>query len=254
MGQHFLVDPNTVRRIVRLADIKADETILEIGPGLGSLTVALAEAAERVVAIELDARVAEALSEVIDGAGNIEVVVGDAMDVDIAAVGCARLVANLPYNVATPLLMRVLDDVPSVSGGLVMVQRELGMRWTASAGDSDYSSVSIHVDFHTRARVVGDVPRTVFMPPPKVSSVLVAFERRAEPPVEVDDATEFLSFVRHAFGHRRKTIRNSLTAAGFEKDAVERALMGSDVDAGARPQTIGIGQFADLYARLRSAA
>ncbi|MCA1830428.1 MAG: 16S rRNA (adenine(1518)-N(6)/adenine(1519)-N(6))-dimethyltransferase RsmA, partial [Actinobacteria bacterium] len=202
-GQHFLVDPNTVRRIVRLADISPDETILEIGPGLGSLTVALAEAAARVVAVEIDTEVAEALREVIASLDNVELVIADAMKVDIDT--SCRLVANLPYNVATPLIIRVLDDIDAVSGGLVMVQRELGERWTASPGTKAYGSVSVHVAYHASARIVGEVPRTVFMPQPKVSSVLVAFERRELPPVDVADERAFLAFVRRAFTHRRKT-------------------------------------------------
>ncbi|MGH2760738.1 MAG: ribosomal RNA small subunit methyltransferase A, partial [Actinomycetota bacterium] len=142
-GQHFLVDPNTVRRIVRLAGVRAGDTILEIGPGLGSLTVALASGAARVVAVEIDATVAEALAEVVGGASNVEVVIGDALDVDLAQAlgGPARLVANLPYNVATQVLLRVLDEVPEVKDGLVMVQREVGERWTAPPGSRAYGAV-----------------------------------------------------------------------------------------------------------------
>jgi 16S rRNA (adenine1518-N6/adenine1519-N6)-dimethyltransferase len=192
-GQHFLVDPNTVRKIVRLAGVQPDETILEIGPGLGSLTVALAEAAKHVVAIEIDTEVAEALREVIDGLDNVELVIGDAMAADLPA---GRLVANLPYNVATPLIIRVLDEAPSVSGGLVMVQRELGDRWTATPGSRAYGAVSVHIAYHATASIVSEVPRSVFMPPPKVASVLVAFERRDAPPVDVANEAAFFGFVR----------------------------------------------------------
>ena len=252
-GQHFLVDPNTVRRIVRIADVQPDETILEIGPGLGSLTVALAEAAKRVVAVEIDTAVARALAETLDGAANVDVVLGDAMDVDLAAVtaGPARLVANLPYNVATPLFMRALDDFPNIIGGLVMVQRELAERWTASPGSRAYNAVSVRTRYHADAHIAGDVPRTVFMPPPKVSSVLVAFTRRAAPPVDVASERDFFSFVGSAFAHRRKTLRNSLVAGGYVKDAVEASMRSLGLAERSRPEDLSLGDYAALHATLQ---
>ena len=251
-GQHFLVDPNTVRRIVRLAAVGSDETILEIGPGLGSLTVALAGAAARVVAVEIDPTVAEALEEVVAGAANVEIVRGDALTVDLSAAlpVNSRLIANLPYNVATQILLRVLDEVPEIEGGLVMVQREVGERWTSSPGSRVYGAVSVHVAFHARARIAGEVPATVFMPPPDVESVLVEFGRRGSPPVEVDDADAFLAFVRSAFGHRRKTLRNSLRAAGYAVEDAEAALATASIDPRLRPERLSIGDLAALYAAL----
>jgi 16S rRNA (adenine1518-N6/adenine1519-N6)-dimethyltransferase len=237
-GQHFLVDPNTVRKIVRLADIKPDETIVEIGPGIGSLTVALAEAAARVIAIEIDDEVATALQEVIGGLRNVDLVIGDAMHVDIDEP--ARLVANLPYNVATPLIIRVLDELPRISGGLVMVQRELGERWTASPGSRSYNAVSVHIAYRARAEVVAEVPRTVFLPPPKVSSVLVSFERRDEPPVDVADEDAFFGFVRRAFAHRRKTLRNALGVGA----------LGCGVEPNARAEDVSLEQYACLFEAL----
>ncbi len=251
-GQHFLVDPNTVRRIVRLADVRPAETILEIGPGIGSLTVALAQAAKRVVAVEIDEAVARALCEVLEGADNVDVVVADAMHIDLAEQlkGSARLVANLPYNVATPLFIRVLEALPDVTGGLVMVQRELGQRWTASPGGRLYNAASVKVRYHAVARIVGDVPKTVFMPPPKVESVLVEFTRRAEPPVEVASEDGFFTFVRAAFAHRRKTLRNSLAASSYTTDAIEHALVASSIPQRARPEDLSLEDFAALHAAL----
>jgi 16S rRNA (adenine1518-N6/adenine1519-N6)-dimethyltransferase len=251
-GQHYLVDPNTVHKIVRLAGVRDDETILEIGPGIGSLTVALAHAAGRVVAVEIDAAVADALDEVVGDAPNVEVVLGDAMEVDLATIvgGRARLVANLPYNVATPIFMRVLDDFGSITGGLVMVQRELGERWTAQPGSRAYNAVSVRTRFHTEAKIVADVPRTVFMPPPKVASVLVAFDRHDVPPVDVDDERAFVRLVRDAFAHRRKTLRNALIASGHDKTSVEHALDVCAVAERARPQDLSLEAYAQLYATL----
>lgn len=243
-GQHFLVDPNTVRKIVRLAEISPGETVLEIGPGIGSLTVALSEAARRVVAIEIDEDVAVALREVIDGLDNVELVLADALHTDIgdAIGGPARLIANLPYNVATPLFVRILEDVPTVSGGLVMVQKELGDRWTSSPGSKAYGAVTLKTAYYSNARVVADVPRTVFMPPPKVASVLVEFTRRDEPPVDVGDPAPFFSFVQQAFAHRRKTLRNSL----FDYDVVG-ALQQLSLDDRSRPEELDLTTFAALY-------
>lgn len=251
-GQHFLVDPNTVRRIVRLAGVRPDETILEIGPGIGSLTVALAEAAGRVVALELDERLEDVLDEVTGDAPNVEVVVGDALGTDLGAL-CgrpARLVSNLPYNVATPILAHVLDDEPLIRGGLVMVQRELGERWTAGPGSKTYGAISVRVAFHARARVVGEVPPTVFLPRPEVDSVLVAFERRERPPVEVDDPARLLCLVEAAFAHRRKTLRNALAGAGYAKESVDVASVRAGVDPGERAEQLSLEDFARLHSAL----
>lgn len=255
-GQHFLVDPNTVRRIVRLADIGRGETIVEIGPGLGSLTVALAQNAKHVITVEIDENVAAALREVVDGAPNVEIVVADAMRVDLGCLcpGSVRLVANLPYNVATPILMRVLDEVPAVRGGLVMVQREVGERWTAGPGSRTYGATSVHVAYHADARIAGEVPRTVFLPPPKVASVLVEFTRRDEPLVDVSDPGRFLGFVRLAFAHRRKTLRNSLMVGGFDRVSVETALIACGIDPHARPEDLALTDFGQLFASLGSGA
>ena len=253
LGQNFLIDPNTARRIVRLAGLQAQETILEVGPGIGSLTVELARAAQRVVAVEIDERVAGALREVLGESGNVEIVVGDAMRADLGdlAGASSRLVANLPYNIATPLLMRVLDDVPRVSGGLVMVQREVGERWVATPGAAAYGGTSVHAQLLADLKIEGDVPPTVFLPQPKVSSVLVSFARRAKPAVDVVDVAGFLRFVRDAFGHRRKTIRNSLVASGRDAAVVEHALAEARVDPRTRPERVDMAQLATVYSGAR---
>ncbi|MEX2394688.1 MAG: 16S rRNA (adenine(1518)-N(6)/adenine(1519)-N(6))-dimethyltransferase RsmA [Actinomycetota bacterium] len=248
-GQHFLVDPNTVRKIVRIADVQPDETILEIGPGIGSLTVALSEAARRVVAVEIDTHVAEALREVIAESSNVELVLGDAMSIDVDGLlgEPARIVANLPYNVATPLFVRLLESVPFVAGGVVMVQKELGERWTASPGSRTYGSVSVKIAYRADARIVGEIPKTVFMPPPKVESVLVGFTRWSSPPADVGDERAFFRLVTDAFAHRRKTLRNSLVASGRDLALVERALAGAEIADRARPEDLSLEQYARLH-------
>ncbi len=251
LGQHFLVDPNIVRKIVRLSGVGPHDTVLEIGPGIGSLTSSLAGAAGRVVAVELDQAVVPALREEVEGLGNVEIHVGDALKLDLRALvpGDTRMVSNLPYNVATPVMARVLDRVPSVRSGLVMVQRELGDRWTSPPGSRTYGAISVKFAYHVRSRVVAEISRNVFMPPPKVSSVLVEFER-VDPPVQVGPHEPFLDFVSGAFGHRRKTIRNSLVSAGWPAGDVESALGSAGVRPEDRPESLSLTDYARLWESL----
>jgi 16S rRNA (adenine1518-N6/adenine1519-N6)-dimethyltransferase len=225
LGQHFLVDPNTARRIVKLSGVGAGDSVVEVGPGLGSLTLALLEAGASVRAIEIDARLAEVLDEVTGG--RCDVVVGDALDVDLGAlVGTVptKLVANLPYNVAVPVVARVLESVPLVSSLFVMVQAEVADRLVAAPGSRAYGAISVKVAYHATARLAGKVPRTVFLPEPKVDSSLVLIERRDS--VAVDPATvgpeRLFAVVRSAFGHRRKMLRRSLDGI-VAPEAYERA-------------------------------
>jgi 16S rRNA (adenine1518-N6/adenine1519-N6)-dimethyltransferase len=162
------------------------------------------------------------------------------------------LIANLPYNVATPLYMRVLEDFPDVSGGLVMVQREIGERWTASPGSRAYNAVSVRARYHVDARIAGDVPRTVFMPPPKVESVLVSFTRHAAPPVHVSDDRAFFAFIVAAFAHRRKTLRNSLVAAGYVRDVVAGEMQTCGIAERSRPEDLSLDGYAALYTALHA--
>jgi 16S rRNA (adenine1518-N6/adenine1519-N6)-dimethyltransferase len=214
-GQNFVVDPNTVRRIARLAEVGPGDRVVEIGAGLGSLTLALAETGASVTAVEIDPRLVPVLRTVVEPAG-VAVVEGDALRLDWDALlgrGPWALVANLPYNVATPLIADLLDGVPAIARMLVMVQREVGERLAASPGDDAYGGVSVKVAYWATARVVGRVPATVFHPVPKVESALVRIDRRAEPavPAEVDPAWLF-RLVGAGFGQRRKMLRRSLAA------------------------------------------
>ncbi len=187
LGQNFVADPNTVRRIARLSGAGPGSDVLEIGAGLGSLTLALAETGARVVAVETDRHLFPVLRSVVEPAG-VETLEGDALELDLAALLAERspgpwsLVANLPYNVATPLVLRTLVEVPTVAHLLVMVQREVGERLAASAGEEAYGAVSVRVAYFARAEVVGRVPASVFIPRPRVESVLVRLERRPSRP------------------------------------------------------------------------
>lgn len=237
LGQNFVVDPNTVRRIARLAAVGPGDRVVEIGAGLGSLTLALAETGASVVAVELDRYVVPVLREVVERAG-VRVVEADALRLDWAELlGGGRawvLVANLPYNVATPLVLTLLERAPMIGRMLVMVQREAGERLAAGPGEEAYGAVSVKVAYRAEARLVGRVPPTVFVPQPKVESVLVSVTRRPEPAVAVDEARLF-ALVEAGFAHRRKMLRRAL--AGIVDD---RAFAAAAIRPEARAEELGV--------------
>jgi 16S rRNA (adenine1518-N6/adenine1519-N6)-dimethyltransferase len=246
LGQNFLADPNTAQRIVRLAGVAAGDHVVEVGPGLGSLTVALAAAGARVTAVELDRHIVGALAEVVDGLP-VDVVVADGLTVDWSSLlaGAPRwsMVANLPYNVATSLVVRALECAPMVERFLVMVQREVGERLAAAPGSRTYGAVSVRVAYFAEAKVVGTVPPTVFVPRPKVDSALVQLVRRDAPPVDVPDVERMFTLVRAGFATRRKTLRRALSTALTDPVAVlERA----GIDPTARAETLSLDQWAAL--------
>jgi 16S rRNA (adenine1518-N6/adenine1519-N6)-dimethyltransferase len=247
LGQNFVVDPGTIRRIVRLAGVRPGDRVLEIGPGLGSLTLGLLEAGADVTCVEKDPSVAALLAEVLDakaGERRPRVVVGDALEVgldDLTADGPWKLVANLPYNVATQIVLRVLDEAPEVTSMLVMVQREVGERWVAPPGSRTYGVPSVLIALDAAARLVGAVPPEVFYPRPRVDSALVELVRRPTP-VGGCDRGVLRELVRRAFGQRRKTLRRSLALA-------EATFAAAGVDPGDRPERLGV----DAWCRLAAA-
>jgi 16S rRNA (adenine1518-N6/adenine1519-N6)-dimethyltransferase len=217
LGQNFVADANTVRRIARLAAVGPADRVVEIGAGLGSLTLALAETGAQVTAVELDRRLVPVLRKIVTPIG-VQVVEGDAMRLDWASVLTGPpgwvLVANLPYNVATPLVADLLDGVPAISRMLVMVQREVGERLAAvpGSGSGSYGAVSVKVAYWAIAKVVGHVPASVFVPRPNVASVLVEVVRRPTPAVDPAQVApdRLFQLVRAGFGQRRKMLRRSL--------------------------------------------
>jgi 16S rRNA (adenine1518-N6/adenine1519-N6)-dimethyltransferase len=244
LGQNFVADPNTVRRIARLAGLRHGDRVLEIGAGLGSLTLALAETGAQVVAVETDRHVVPVLRSVVEPAG-VEVVEGDALALDLAALLVAQgggewsLVANLPYNVATPLVLRILTEVPAVTRLLVMVQREVGERMAAAAGEAAYGAVSVRVAYFARAEVLGRVPASVFIPRPRVESVLVRLVRRPTPAVDpaLVSYERLDAVVRAGFGQRRKMLRRSLAGvvepAAFARAGVRPEARAEELDVAA---------------------
>jgi 16S rRNA (adenine1518-N6/adenine1519-N6)-dimethyltransferase len=249
LGQNFLVDPNTVRKIVRLAEVSPGEPVLEIGAGLGSLTLALADAGADVTAVELDRHLLPVLREVVEPRG-VRVVAGDALELDWSTTLAAHerwvLVANLPYNVATPLVCDLLDEVPVITRMLVMVQREVGERLAARAGEPAYGIPSVKVAYWATARLVGRVPATVFLPQPRVESALVRIDRRPAPAVPADPERLF-ALVRAGFGQRRKMLRRSL-AGVVSPEVFARA----GVRPEARPEELDIEAWGRLTDALTS--
>jgi 16S rRNA (adenine1518-N6/adenine1519-N6)-dimethyltransferase len=248
-GQHFLVDRNVLGVIGRLAELQPTDVVLEVGPGLGVLTRYLADRVGRVVAVEIDRTLERQLAERIGGAENVELVFGDALELDLAAFQPAprKLVANLPYNVATPLVVESLDGLPHLERWCVMVQREVADRFFAQPGTRAYGAVSVLVQLAAERVGFHPVARTVFRPQPNVDSALVAFERVPLPPAYA----VIKRVVQGAFAHRRKTLPNSLELAGVaSRDRAALALDELGLGAAARAETLRPGQFVELAALL----
>ncbi len=229
LGQNFVIDPNTVRRIASLAGVNDGTHVLEIGPGLGSLTLALAEAGALVTAVEVDRHLVPALRSVVDAVEPaVTVIQADALEIDLARLLAGapswRLAANLPYNVGTTILLRILAEAPTVTGGVVLVQREVADRLAAGPGDSAHGIPSVKTAWWATATVVGRVPPTVFHPRPRVDSALVSLERH-DPPGDEGLRRRVFSLVDAGFGQRRKMLRRSLSdhvdPSAFESAAVE---------------------------------
>jgi 16S rRNA (adenine1518-N6/adenine1519-N6)-dimethyltransferase len=268
LGQNFVIEPGTVRRIAALAEIKPDDVVLEVGPGLGSLTLALLEAGPgRVVAVEIDPVLAAELPLTVadrapDLADRLTVVTADALRVagPEPTAGSGRrgagvelpvapsaLVANLPYNVAVPVVLHLLAVLPSLRRGLVMVQAEVADRMCAGPGSRVYGAPSAKLAWYAAARAAGPVPRSVFWPVPNVDSRLVAFTRR-DPPDGAAKREEVFAVIDAAFQQRRKTLRAALAGWAGSAAAAERLLRAAGLDPGARGESLDVGEFARLAA------
>jgi 16S rRNA (adenine1518-N6/adenine1519-N6)-dimethyltransferase len=257
LGQNFVADPNTVRRVARLAELEDGQRVVEIGAGIGALTLALVDAGARVTAVEIDRHLLPILRAEVEDRG-VRVVHDDALTLDwttllgddVGSEGSETeqpwaLVANLPYNVAVPVIVRVLEEAPAVTSMLVMVQREVGERLAAVPGTKAYGAVSVKVAYHATARVVGRVPPAVFVPRPRVESVLVRIVRR--PTVAVDPAVvspeRLFTVVRAGFAHRRKMLRRAL-AGIVDPDAFAAAAISPE----ARAEELSIDDWGRLVA------
>ena len=250
-GQNFVVDPNTVRRIARIADLRADDVVLEVGPGLGSLTLALLDATGpqgRVLAVEIDPRLAAALPGTVRerapaSADRLTVVQADALRVtDLPGAAPTALVANLPYNVSVPVLLHLWSLLPTVQRALVLVQAEVADRLVAPPGSRTYGVPSVKAAWYGIATAAGRVARTVFWPAPHVDSGLVAWRRHEQPRTE-SVRKEVFAVVDAAFAQRRKTLRSALAALAGSPAAAERAVRAAGVDPGARGEQLAVDDF-----------
>ena len=251
LGQHFLVDRNLLDVIGRLARLHEDDVVLEIGPGLGILTRYLADRVSYVHTVEIDRSLEAVLGEALAGCSNVRVHWGDALRLDLGALDPppAKLVANLPYNVATPLVAETIAGLPPIASWCVMVQREVAERFFASPSTKAYSAVSVLVQLATRRTGFHAVSRHVFQPPPRVDSALVAFERVGSAP----ELAPLRPVVEAAFAHRRKTLANSLALAGVaRRDEGVAALAAIGRDASVRAEALAPSEFVALVEALRA--
>ena len=253
LGQNFVIDANTVRRIVRVAEVEAGDVVVEVGPGLGSLTLGLLEADARVVAVEIDGRLAAQLpvtvAQLAPGAADrLTVVHRDALAITELPEQPARLVANLPYNVSVPVLLHFLETFPTLRSGVVMVQAEVGHRIAAGPGSKVYGAPSVKAAWYGDWRTAGNVSRQIFWPVPNVDSVLVAFDRRAEPRGDEELRRRTFALVDAAFQQRRKTLRQSLSVVFGDPTSAATALEAAGISPSERGEQLQLDDFVRLAA------
>lgn len=241
LGQNFVIDPNTIRKMVEIAGVTSDDHVLEIGAGAGSLTVALAQEARAVTAIEIDRRLLPVLEATTGHQHNVTIVRADALQVDLASYGADVVVANLPYNIAATVVIEVLERCPTVRRVTVMTQREVAERLASAPGNKVYGQTTVLAAFHARAKVAGKVSRRAFFPVPNVDSSIVRLDRVAPPQVDHD---LFKSIVKAAFSQRRKVVRN--TVHPLLGDDPDRVFALAGVDPGSRPEELDTEAFASL--------
>lgn len=255
LGQNFLADSNILNKIVDSANLSKDDYVLEIGSGIGTMTIELAERSAKVVTIEIDKKLLPLLDETLAGLDNVEVINADILKVDIRKLisdnfGDAKIkvVANLPYYITTPIVMRFLEEGIPFDTMVVLVQKEVGMRMCATPGGKEYGALSVAVNYYARPSLKGKVPASVFVPKPKVDSAIVCIESRENPPVELIDKALFFKVVKAAFSKRRKTILNSLSSSelGPDKETTLIILNKSGIDSIRRAETLDMNEYARL--------
>ncbi len=249
LGQNFLIDAGVVNGIVATAEIEPGDRVLEIGPGIGTLTQALAEAGADVTAVELDKKLPAVLAETLKAYDNVRIVPGDILKTDIRALmgdEPFKVVANLPYYITTPIIMALLEQKLPITRIVTMVQKEVAERMTAEPGGKDYGALSVAVQYYTEPEFALNVPPKCFMPAPAVDSAVMDCVVRTEPPVDVKDEKMFFRVVKASFGQRRKTLTNALTGVGISKDDVKTVLSTAGVEGTRRGETLTLAEFAAL--------
>lgn len=269
LGQNFLIDRNIVEKIMEGAQVTQGDRVLEIGPGIGTLTQELVSKGAEVVAVEIDKNLLPILEETLGSPPNLTIVHGDILKIDIQKLVNEffegkdfKVVANLPYYITTPIIMRFLEEHLPFTTLTVMIQKEVAQRMAAEPGQKEYGSLSIAVQYYTKPRIVCKVPSSVFMPRPKVDSIVIALDRLDEPPVKVYDRDLFFKLVKAAFAKRRKTILNNLTSGEMQewsREKILEILEISGIDPQRRGETLDIQEFAniannmiDIYSKLKT--
>lgn len=249
LGQNFLIDENVVHQIVTAAELSEADTVLEVGPGIGTLTQGLAESKARVVAVELDTRLLPVLATTLNGYDNVRVVHGDILKVNIMEeVGAPsfKVCANLPYYITTPIIFALLEKRLPMERLVAMVQKEVAERMAAQPGGKEYGALSVAIQYYTEPEIAFIVPPTSFIPAPAVESAVIVCKRRVKPPVEVCDEGLFFRVVKAAFSLRRKMLSNSLKNMGIKSEQVAKWLELAGVDGKRRAETLSLEDFAKL--------
>ena len=254
LGQNFLIDTNVIDRILEGARVKEGDYVIEVGPGIGTLTKEMGRSAEKVVAIEIDKTLIPILEETLADFPNIEVINQDILKVNVQELvkeklngGPVKLVANLPYYITTPIVMKFLEEDIPVTDIVVMVQKEVADRMNAKPNTKDYGALSVAVQYYCDTEIVAKAPRHMFMPQPNVDSTVIGLHVREEQIYHVDNEDIFFKTVKASFGQRRKTLLNSLGGLGFlSKDQIKLALQEANIDEKRRGETLSIEEFASL--------
>lgn len=247
LGQNFLISPSVLSAIVDAAGLNPDQTVLEVGPGIGTLTQGLAETGCQVVAVELDKRLIPVLGKTLEGYDNVRIVHGDVLKLDLVqAVGAPRfqLVANLPYYITTPIILKMLEERLPVDRLVTMVQLEVAQRMVAKPGGKDYGALSVAVQYYSEPHIVREVTPDCFYPAPAVTSAVIRCDIRREPPVDICDERLFFRIVKASFGQRRKTLNNALKATG--NPDIAAWLTRAGIDGNRRGETLSLAEFAAL--------
>lgn len=249
LGQNFLIKRGIVDEIVKAADLHDGEPVLEIGPGIGTLTQGLAQSGANVTAIELDTRLLEVLDTTLAQYGNVKIVHGDVLKLDVLSImnhEPFKVVANLPYYITTPIIMSLLESQLPIERLVVMVQKEVALRMVAKPGTKDYGALSVAVQYYTKPDIVLDVPPKSFLPAPAVTSSVIRCVLRDKPSVDVIDERLFFRVVKAGFAQRRKTFANTMKTTGLSKDRIEELLAKANIDGQRRGETFTLQEFADV--------
>ena len=249
LGQNFLIKRGIVDEIVHAAELTVGEPVLEVGPGIGTLTQGLAQSGADVTAIELDRRLLEVLDTTLASYDNVRIIHGDVLKLDVPTImnhKPFKVVANLPYYITTPIIMSLLESKLPIERLVVMVQKEVALRMVAKPGTKDYGALSVAVQYYTEPDIVLDVPPKSFLPAPAVTSSVIRCVLRDKPPVDVIDEKLFFRVVKAGFAQRRKTFANTMKTTGLSKDRIEELLAKANIDGQRRGETFTLQEFADV--------